>query len=113
MHELPITQSILDIALRHAEKAEARRITAINLVIGKLSSAVDDSIQFYWDIYSAGTIAEGAKLNFERIPAEMRCFDCGTTFEPTPDTFACPACQGQRVKVVKGDELRVDSIDVE
>jgi hydrogenase nickel incorporation protein HypA/HybF len=113
MHELPITQSILDIALRHAEQAGAKRIVSINLVIGQLSSTVDDSVQFYWDMISEGTIAEGAKLHFERVPTEMRCYDCGQTFEPEDTTFECPACHSIRVQVSQGQELRVESIDVE
>ncbi|HAX69543.1 MAG TPA: hydrogenase maturation nickel metallochaperone HypA, partial [Anaerolineae bacterium] len=48
MHELPVTQSLLKIALDHAEKANAKQITALNIVMGELSSMVDDSIQFYW-----------------------------------------------------------------
>ena len=113
MHELVVTQSILDIALRHAQKVEAKRIVAINLVMGKLSSVVDDSVQFYWDMIAKDTIAEGAQLNFERIPTEMRCFDCGFTFAPDDRTFECPACQSAHVQVTKGEELRVDSIDIE
>jgi hydrogenase nickel incorporation protein HypA/HybF len=113
MHELAVTQSILDIALRNAEKAGAKRITGINLVLGSLASVVDESVQFYWDMLSDGTIAKGAQLNFTRIPTEMRCFDCGQVFTPGDATFACPACRGERVHVTKGEELRIDSIDVE
>jgi hydrogenase nickel incorporation protein HypA/HybF len=113
MHELSITQSILDISLRHAEQVNARRIVGINLLIGKFSSVVDDSVQFYWDMIAEGTIAEGATLHFERIPAEMTCRDCNTTFAPTDSTFECPACLSPRVYISKGTEMRVESIDVE
>ncbi len=113
MHELAVTQSILDISLRHAQKVDAKRIVTINLVVGKFSSVVDDSVQFYWDMIAEGTIAQGARLNFERVPAEMKCQDCGHTFEPDDNTFACPECLSPRVRVTKGDELRVESIDVE
>jgi hydrogenase nickel incorporation protein HypA/HybF len=113
VHELAVTQSILDIALENARKADAKQITGINLQVGQLASLVDDSIQFYWDILSEGTIAIGAKLNIERIPIEMRCFDCGHIFYPRPDTFDCPECKSIRVQVVQGDEMRVVSIDVE
>jgi len=113
MHELAVTQSILDISLRHAEKAGAKRIVAINLVVGRFSSIVDDSVQFYWDMIAEGTIAREARLHFERVPAEMKCLDCGLTYEPTDQTFACPGCASPRVRVSRGDELRVESIDVE
>ena len=113
MHELAVTQSILDISLRHAQKVDAKRIVGINLVVGKFSSLVDDSVQFYWDMIADGTIAQGAALHFERIPAEMTCQDCGHVFEPGDETFACPKCLSPRVRLSKGDELRVESIDVE
>ena len=113
MHELAVTQSILDISLRHAQKVDAKRIVTINLVVGKFSSVVDDSVQFYWDMIAEGTIAQGARLHFERIPAEMKCLDCGLTFEPNDETFVCPECLSPKVRISKGEELRVESIDVE
>jgi hydrogenase nickel incorporation protein HypA/HybF len=113
MHELAVTQSILKIALENASKADAKRIIGINLVIGQMASIVDDSIQFYWDILSEGTIALGAKLIIERIPSEICCFDCGHTFLPGPDSFDCPECKSIRVHFTHGEEMRVESIDVE
>ncbi len=113
MHELAITQGILEISLREAGKANAKRVTDINLVIGRLAMAVDDSVQFYWDMIAEGTIAQGAVLHFERVPTEMRCYDCTHTFEPTERTFSCPQCGGSHVRVSRGDELRVESIEVE
>jgi hydrogenase nickel incorporation protein HypA/HybF len=113
MHELAVTQSILRIALDNAKKVDARQITSINLIIGQMASIVDDSIQFYWDIISEGTIALGAKLNITRLPIEMRCFDCGYVFLPGSDTFECSSCKSIRVQVVQGEEMQVESIDVE
>jgi hydrogenase nickel incorporation protein HypA/HybF len=113
MHELAITQGILEISIREAEKAGAKKVTDINLVIGKLAMAVDDSVQFYWDMIAEGTIAQGAILHFTRIPTEMRCHDCTHTFEPDDRTFSCPVCGSSHVRVTKGDELRVESIEVE
>ena len=113
MHELPVTQSILDIALKHANKAEAKRITDLHIVMGELSKLVDESIQFYWDIIAKDTPAEGARLHFKRIPAEMLCLDCGNRFSPDEETLACPKCQSVKIKVAAGDEFRLDSITVD
>ena len=49
MHELPIAENIKNLAVKHAEQANAEKITDIFLVIGQLSSVVDESIQFYAD----------------------------------------------------------------
>ncbi len=112
MHELGVTENILHIALRHAEDAQASRITDVYLVIGDLSSIVDESVQFYWDFVSEGTIAEKAKLHFRRIAAQMSCLDCQTTYVPNND-LACPACGSTKIKVTAGEEFYLEAIDVE
>jgi hydrogenase nickel incorporation protein HypA/HybF len=113
MHELAVTQGILNISLRHAEQANATKITDINLLIGQFSSIVDDSVQFYWDIVAKDTIAQGAVLHFNRIPGEMTCGTCGQTFLPNDETFVCPSCFSPKVRITKGEEFQVESIDVE
>jgi len=113
MHELAVTQSILDISLRHANKAGANKITGINLVIGEFASLVDNSIQFYWELFAEGTIAQDAQLHFERIIGEMTCTNCKNSFHPSDTDFSCPNCKSEFVQITKGDEFRVDSIDVE
>ncbi len=113
MHELPVTESVRDIVVRHAEQAGARRVNEIYLVIGELASIVDDSVQFYWDIIAKGSLAEGARLHFRRIPAEMRCQDCQTVFQPPEDSYDCPNCHSSRVMVSAGREFFVESIDIE
>lgn len=112
MHELSITQRILDISLQHAQAAQARHITDIYIVIGQLSSFVDDAIQAYWDIISGGTLAEGARLHFTRIPAEIKCHDCAECYPLDGHDFACPFCGSTRGEVISGSELYVESIDV-
>ena len=55
MHELPATQGMLDVALEAGLAAGCERITEIHLVVGELTSIVDDSVQFYFDILARGT----------------------------------------------------------
>ncbi len=112
MHELSVTESILDIALRHAEKAHAQKISALYLVIGQMASIVDDSVEFYWDIISKDTIAEGARLIFRRIPTEFLCLDCENRFKPASGITECPTCNGIHLKIIAGEEFYVEAIDV-
>ncbi len=113
MHELGVTQSILNIVLHHAKEAGAVRIKEINLVIGELSSIVDDSVQFYWDMISENTIAHGAQLNFERVPAKLHCNTCSHEFPLNRHDYTCPNCGGSKVVVAGGDEFFIESIDVD
>jgi hydrogenase nickel incorporation protein HypA/HybF len=113
MHELTVTESILEIVVRHGEQAGAQSITDIHLVIGDLSSIVDDSVKFYWDMLSEGTIAEGAALHFKRIQTEMECLECQQRYQPSRGDLSCPACTSRKVKIISGEEFFVDSIEVE
>lgn len=113
MHELAVTQSILDIVTEHARRAQARRILRIHLVVGDLSGFVDDSIQFYFDMLSPGTLAEGAKLSIERVPARVHCRKCGHDFAPRDFNWICPHCAAVGGDVIAGQEFRVESIEVE
>ncbi len=113
MHELPVVEQLLRIVLRHAEEAGARRVLALNLVIGQMSSIVDESVQFYWNILSRGTVAEGATLNFRRVPARFRCLECGHEYGMDAGTLTCPECDSVRVRLIQGDEFQLESIDIE
>jgi hydrogenase nickel incorporation protein HypA/HybF len=114
VHELSVTESILDIALRHAEQAGARRILAVNLVIGELTGFVDDSIQFYFDFLSKDTMAQDARLNFERIASRVRCHACGAEYTaPNSRLWTCPECGALGGEVIAGKEFSVASIEIE
>jgi hydrogenase nickel incorporation protein HypA/HybF len=113
MHELPVTEALLKLALEHADKAGARLITDIHIEVGELSSYVDDSVQFFWDIISQGTKAEGATLHFKRVPLQMLCSDCEHLFRPGGKTFTCPECGSEKVIVVKGQGLNLVALDIE
>jgi len=113
MHELSVTESILEIASRHAKAAGASKVTDINIVIGRLSSIVDDSVQFYWDIISQDSICAGAKLHFQRLPARMLCLDCSREYTFEGEMTPCPNCGSSQARVISGEEFHMESIEVE
>jgi hydrogenase nickel incorporation protein HypA/HybF len=112
VHELTVTQSILEITQRHAAAAGAKRVTDIYLVIGRLSSIIDHSVQFYWDMISEGTLAEGAKLHFRYVPTKMLCQECKLNYAPDGTDLACPDCGSTKVRIVAGKEFFVEAIEV-
>ena len=113
MHELAVTQSVLEIALRHATKAGGRRITNIHLAMGELSTNLDESVQFYWDILAQGTAAEGATLHFRRVPALLQCRSCEAQYPLAGGELACPECGHAGAKILAGEEFSLEAIDVD
>jgi hydrogenase nickel incorporation protein HypA/HybF len=112
MHELAVTESILDISQRHAKTANAKHVTDIYILVGQLSSIVDDSVQFYWDVIAKDTVCEKAVLHFNRVPAELKCEICETHYQLTQELTPCPSCGSNRVKILSGNEFRVESIEI-
>ena len=113
MHELAITEQIADIAIRHGEKNKAEKITDLYLVIGELSTVIDESVQFYWDLITEDTICAGAELHFQRIPAKFQCLDCGKEYQMVDGELSpCPFCQSPRMEILEGKEFHLDSINI-
>ncbi|MBL4937963.1 hydrogenase maturation nickel metallochaperone HypA [Clostridium sp. YIM B02515] len=114
MHELPITESIVRIASDEALKHNVSKINEIRIKIGEISGLVPECIQYYFDVVSAGTKAEGAKLIINKLPIVMKCVNCNFTGET--DKFVenkCPDCGSTQMKMIGGNEFYIDSMEVE
>jgi hydrogenase nickel incorporation protein HypA/HybF len=109
MHELSISRAIVETASRHAG---AGRVVSVRVAIGALREVTPGSLRFYFEVVSRGTACEGALLDTLLLPARMRCA-CGEEWELDEVCFRCPRCAGAEVTVVCGEELCVESIEVE
>jgi len=113
MHESSITESILKTVIEKANESNAKSVKKINLVIGEETGFMGDSIQFYFDKYSKGTIAEGAVLDVRFIKSKLKCTKCGEMFERKPFSFECPKCQGEGNPTKIGKECFIENIEIE
>jgi hydrogenase nickel incorporation protein HypA/HybF len=116
MHELPITENILNIVLNSARVNNARQVMSIHLQVGKLSDLQDEWLQRYFDYLSKGTVAEGAKLKIERTPVMIQCSACPVSYEA--DTvqmrnLVCPACGANRGTLLSGRDYYIKAIEVQ
>lgn len=94
MHELSITQSIVNIAAETAAKHQVKRVNEIRIRIGEYSGIVPQCVQQYFDILSKGTAAEGAVLKMgaeSRLPCAAR--RAGRRMRSTSGTFAVPPAE--------------------
>ena len=113
MHELAITQSILDIARKAADEHGAKRVKSVRIMLGEYSGVVPQCIQYYFDVISKDTIAEGAVLDIRRLPVVIRCGACGRESTIDKRHVACPLCGSTELKLIGGREFYIESLEVE
>lgn len=114
MHELAVVRGILDIALRHAESEGAARIVSVGVTVGGLRGFVVQWMQRYFDQLSRGTIADGACLRIHEARVAFRCA-CGEEFPVTREGLrapVCPRCGRSDSRLVSGNELFIDNVEV-
>jgi hydrogenase nickel incorporation protein HypA/HybF len=112
MHEQSIVESLLALALKKAAEEKASKILRIYLIVGELSGVVEESVNFYFSFICKDTIAAQASLFFMRTPARLRCRNCNTVFCPEKLDFHCPDCKQEKVEIIGGRELYIDSMEV-
>jgi hydrogenase nickel incorporation protein HypA/HybF len=115
MHELQVTQRILDIILRHAEANGVSKVISIQLKIGELSDLENEWVQNYFDHLSKDTIAENAKLKIDRSPVVMKCDDCSHSFEVNikeMKDIQCPECANKKCTLLSGSEYYIKDMEV-
>ena len=113
MHEMAITMSMLDLVLEEAAKAGASRVVTVKVVLGEMTGVVDYCVQTNFDFMSKNTPAEGAALSFRNVAKQARCRKCAHIFRPADICWACPKCQSTEFELITGNELYVESIEVE
>lgn len=107
MHELSITQSVVDTIVERLGEVPVHRV---RLEIGKLSGVVPDSVRFCFELVTAGTTLDGAALEIDEPDGSARCRTCGTEFA-TAEVMPLCACGSADVEVLGGATLRIRNVD--
>ncbi len=105
MHELSIAEAVLAIAERHAR---GRQLTRVEVAVGHLRQVVPSALEFAFEL-----LAPGVELEIVDVPAAGSCRACGRESRLDGFPLICPACGSAEREVVAGEELRVESLDVE
>lgn len=113
VHELSVMAYMLETVEAHARRIGATKVTAINVVIGERASIIDDSVLFYFDALTPGTLAEGAQLNVRRTRMRFHCATCDVEYPPSGDDFRCPHCHTVGQVTDDGSEMMIESMEVE
>lgn len=108
MHELAITQNVVAAV---TEQVGAAEVVRVQLLIGKLSGVVADSVRFCFDICTAGTTLAGARLDIVEVPGMALCRDCQADVELHEVVTLC-GCGSANLQVLGGQELRITEVEV-
>lgn len=113
MHELGITQSIVEIALRTAEGQQAEKVHSVTLEVGSLAGVVPDALQFCYEACSKETLLEGSLLIIDEVPARARCRDCAVEYPVTDLLSCCPGCNSVSSDLLCGEEMRIKEMEID
>lgn len=113
MHEMSLAEGILQIVEDAAAKQGFHKVTEVRLEIGALSGVEPEALTFCLDVVFRGSVAEGARVELERLPGQGFCLACGETVAVAALYDACPKCRSYQVQATGGTEMRVKDLLVE
>ena len=115
MHEMGIMKSVVKASIAAAQKNGVNRIRTVTLQVGELWAFIPEWVQQYFDVLSKGSVAEGAKVYLESVPATGRCNICNMTFKIDIHNrrAVCPLCNQDDYQLLTGNELILKSIETE
>ncbi|MCX7818307.1 MAG: hydrogenase maturation nickel metallochaperone HypA [Kiritimatiellae bacterium] len=112
MHELSIAEAMVEAALRAAHGVGGRIVT-LRVSVGALSGVDPDALAFAFPVAARGTLAEAARLEIVRYPAQVHCEQCGATTAADALVLVCGQCGSDHVEITDGRQLRLESLEIE
>lgn len=113
MHEFSVMSSIIDTVDAYARANQAKRVVSINLVVGEQAGFIDDSLLFYFDMLTPGTLCAGALLVIRRTPLRFHCRGCDRVYVPAGEHFRCPMCGMIGQLTSDGADLLIECMEIE
>jgi hydrogenase nickel incorporation protein HypA/HybF len=109
VHELGLCEALLETVERHAA---GRRVTGVRLRVGVLHRVVGPAMDQAFSLVSAGTVADGARVDLVVVPVRVACLGCGHQASSSDPLAVCSACGGTELELDGGDELILESIQL-
>lgn len=113
MHEIGIAYEILRASQAEAARQQGARLVRVAVRIGVLSGVDTDALRFAWDVLSQRKDGIPLPLDVQVVPRCNRCDECGCEFVSGIYSVPCPNCTSGNSFLLGGDELQLDSIEIE
>jgi hydrogenase nickel incorporation protein HypA/HybF len=109
LHEFGLCEAILEAVER---RAAGRKVLGARVRIGARHQVVEAAFDQAFEMVSMGTVADGARVDWNIVPVQMTCRSCGRVAESTDMWATCVACGSSDIDVAGGDDLMLESIEV-
>ncbi len=109
MHELSLVQSMLKLVEKHAKNKE---VVKLGVKIGKMSGIEPYFLKESFDFFKENTICKNAVMEITEVDVKIKCFECGKISEIRGYDFHCPVCGANRTKIINGQEMEIEYIEV-
>jgi len=108
MHEFGLVEGIIEAV---EKRAGDRPVASVHVRIGTLHHAGQGPMEQAFEMVTAGTALEGARLELIQVPVTSACRSCGQTDLDDETLGICPACGGRDILHMGGDDLILESIE--
>ena len=113
MHELAVAQALVEQVDAVIEQHQASSATAIRVRIGPLAGVIPELLATAFPLAAAGSRMQHAQLEFTHAPIQVHCRTCGAETEAAMNRLICGACGDWHTQILSGDELLLESVELE
>jgi hydrogenase nickel insertion protein HypA len=108
MHELHLAEDILRKIIEKA--GGGKKVKEVRIALGQSRFTHLEELKEILADIAKGTVAAGAKFEFEIVPVKAACGACGAEFTAEKLRLDCEKCGSTDIQLTSGNQLEV--IDV-
>jgi hydrogenase nickel incorporation protein HypA/HybF len=113
VHELAVAQALVEQVENVISQHRATGATSVRVRIGPLAGVVPDLLATAFPLAAAGSRLQHAVLDLVDAPIRVRCQTCGAETEAAMNRLICGACGDWHTQVISGDDLLLESVELE
>jgi hydrogenase nickel incorporation protein HypA/HybF len=112
MHEASIALDLIRVAQDVLHEHGGERVTALTVRLGQWSAVVPEALSAAFPSCAEGTPLAGARLTIVRVPGLGECPTHGPVELELMRGLRCPLCDAPTPKLLQGDELELDELEL-
>jgi hydrogenase nickel incorporation protein HypA/HybF len=113
VHELAVAQALVEQVDAVIDQHQAITASRIRVRVGPLAGVVPELLAQAFPLAAAGRRMQDAYLEFSHAQITVRCRSCRAETEAAMNRLVCGACGDWKTQIVSGDELLLESVELE